>query len=142
MGNNPFSTTIFGATTNMMGGSDFDTITTNNLGVGVTTLIGMGRSFFAKESKLTDDDGNDCGNDSGAYSTQRSALLTEIGALRAIRDNYMNETVNEVKKEIKFKYTQRHSYYFGLHRVKIRKTELETIINMANDPANETFYTQ
>ena len=142
VGNNPFSTTIFGATTNMMGGSDFDTITTNNLGVGVTTLIGMGRSFFAKESKLTDDDGNDCGNDSGAYSTQRSALLTEIGALRAIRDNYMNETVNEVKKEIKFKYTQRHSYYFGLHRVKIRKTELETIINMANDPANETFYTQ
>ena len=142
VGNNPFSTTVFGATTNMMGGGDFENIITGNLGVGVTTLIGMGRSFFAQESKSTDDDGDDCSNDSGAYSTQRSALLTEIGELRAIRDNYMNETVNEVKKEIKFKYTQRHSYYFGLHRVKIRKTELETIINMANDPANETFYTQ
>ena len=53
----------------------------------------------------------------------------------------MNETVNELKKEVKFKYTQRHSYYYGLHNVKIRKTELESIINMANDPANETFYT-
>ena len=141
VGNNPFSTTIFGATTNMMGGSDFDTITTNNLGVGVTTLIGMGRSFFAKESKSVDDEGNACGNDSGSYSTQRSDLLTEIAALRQTRNNYMNDTVNELKKEIKFKYTQRYSYYFGLAKVKTRKTELENIINLANDPANETFYT-
>ena len=53
----------------------------------------------------------------------------------------MNDTDNELKKEVKFKYTQRYSYYFGLAKVKVRKTELENIINMANDPANETFYT-
>ena len=141
IGNNPFSTTVFGATTNMMGGGDFENIITGNLGVGVTTLIGVGRTFFAQESKSTDDDGDNCSNDSGAYSTQRGDLLTEIAALRQTRNNYMNDTVNELKKEIKFKYTQRYSYYFGLAKVKARKTELENIINLANDPANETFYT-
>ena len=54
----------------------------------------------------------------------------------------INSAVDDLlKKEIKFKYTQRYSYYFGLTKVKVRKTELENIINLANDPANETFYT-
>ena len=163
-GNNPFSTTVFGATTNMLGPDDkygqeddtsnYDTIKTGNLGVGVTTLIGVGRTFLAQESKASDGDGDACAISAGddydtlypgyvdtLYSVRRSALLGEIAALRTPRNTYMNETVNELKKEIKFKYTQRYSYYFGLAKVKIRKTELETIINMANDPANETFYT-
>ena len=109
IGVNPFATTVFGVTTNMMGGGDFETITTGNLGVGVTTLIGVGRTFFAQESKATDDNGDACSNGSGTYSTQRTDLLTEIGNLRTSRNTYMNETVNELKKEVKFKYTQRHS---------------------------------
>ena len=166
IGNNPFSTTVFGATTNMLGPDDkygdeddtsnYDTIKTGNLGVGVTTLIGVGRTFFAQESKSSTggDDSVPCAISAGddydtlypgyvdtLYSARRSTLLGEIAALRTPRNTYMNETVNELKKEIKFKYTQRYSYYFGLAKVKIRKTELETIINMANDPANETFYT-
>ena len=155
-GNNPFSTTVFGATTNMMGGDDFETIITGNLGIGVTTLIGVGRTFFAQESRsqTTGSDPVPCAISSGddndtaypgyvdtLYSARRSTLLGEIAALRKPRNNYMNETVNELKKEIKFKYTQRYSYYFGLAKVKVRKTELENIINLANDPANETFYT-
>ena len=156
-GNNPFSTTVFGATTNMMGGGDFENIITGNLGVGVTTLIGVGRTFFAKNSnasKQVNDDTVPCaisadddydtaypGYVDTLYSARRSALLGEIGDLRTERNNYMNDTVNELKKEIKFKYTQRYSYYFGLAKVKVRKTELENIINLANDPANETFYT-
>ena len=156
-GNNPFSTTVFGATTNMMGGGDFENIITGNLGVGVTTLIGVGRTFFAKNSDATKKVGDDTvpcaisadddydtaypGYVDTLYSARRSALLGEIGDLRTERNNYMNDTVNELKKEIKFKYTQRYSYYFGLAKVKVRKTELENIINMANDPANETFYT-
>lgn len=153
-GNNPFSTTVFGATTNMMGGGDFENIITGNLGVGVTTLIGIGRTFLAQESKASDDDDNACAISSNndyntaypgyvdtLYSARRTTLLEEIGNLRTERNTYMNETVNELKKEVKFKYTQRYSYYFGLAKVKIRKTELENIINMANDPANQTFYT-
>ena len=157
IGNNPFSTTVFGATTNMMGGGDFENIITGNLGVGVTTLIGVGRTFFAQNSnasKQVNDDTVPCaisadddydtaypGYVDTLYSARRSALLGEIGDLRTERNNYMNDTVNELKKEIKFKYTQRYSYYFGLAKVKVRKTELENIINLANDPANETFYT-
>ena len=157
IGNNPFSTTVFGATTNMMGGGDFQNIITGNLGVGVTTLIGVGRTFLAQESNASKQVGDDtvpCAISAGddydtaysgyvdtLYSTRRSALLGEIGNLRTERNDYMNDTVNELKKEIKFKYTQRYSYYFGLAKVKVRKTELENIINLANDPANETFYT-
>ena len=156
IGNNPFSTTVFGATTNMMGGGDFENIITGNLGVGVTTLIGVGRTFFAKNSDAAtggedsvpcaisvDDDYDTAypGYVDTLYSARRSTLLAEIGDLRTERNNYMNDTVNELKKEIKFKYTQRYSYYFGLAKVKVRKTELENIINLANDPANETFYT-
>lgn len=154
-GPNPFSTTVFGATTNMMGGGDFENIITSNLGVGVTTIIGVGRTFFAQESEASDDDDNACDITSGdtydtaysghigtLYSARRDALLIEIGNLRTTRNNYMNETVGELKKEVKFKYTQRHSYYYGLSQVKIRKTELENIINMANDPVNISFYSE
>ena len=154
-GPNPFSTTVFGATTNMMGGGDFENIITGNLGVGVTTIIGVGRTFFAQESEASDDDDNACAISSNndyntaypgyvntLYSARRTALLEEIKTLRATRNTYMNETVGELKKEVKFKYTQRHSYYYGLSQVKIRKTELENIINMANDPVNLTFYVE
>ena len=164
VGNNPFSTTVFGATTNMMGGGDFENIITGNLGVGVTTLIGVGRTFFAQESNATKtvgDDTEDCeivdgddydsvydNNGSGGnyvgntYTARRTALLSEIQALRETRNNYMNDTVNELKKEIKFKYTQRHTYYFGISESNKRKTELENIINMANDPVNISFYSE
>ena len=157
-GNNPFSTTVFGATTNMMGGGDFENIITGNLGVGVNTLIGVGRTFFAQESNATKevgDDTEDCDIISGdsydtaysghigtLYSARRTALLGEIATRRATRNTYMNDTVNELKKEIKFKYTQRHTYYYGISESNRRKTELENIINMANDPENVTFYTE
>ena len=154
-GNNPFSTTVFGATTNMMGGGDFENIITGNLGVGVNTLIGVGRTFFAQESKASDDDGDACAISSNndyntaypgyvdtLYSARRTTLLEEIETLRATRNTYMNDTVNELKKEIKFKYTQRHTYYFGISESNKRKTELENIINMANDPVNISFYSE
>ena len=156
-GNNPFSTTVFGATTNMMGGDDFETIITGNLGIGVTTLIGVGRTFFAQESRsqTTGSDPVPCAISSGddydtaypgyvdtLYSARRDALLIEIEALRGTRNTYMNDTVNELKKEIKFKYTQRHTYYYGISESNRRKTELENIINMANDPVNISFYSE
>ena len=83
--------------------------------------------------------GNYVGN---TYTARRTALLGEIQALRETRNNYMNDTVNELKKEIKFKYTQRHTYYYGISESNRRKTELENIINMANDPVNISFYSE
>ena len=168
IGNNPFSTTVFGATTNMLGPDDkygqeddtsnYDTIKTGNLGVGVNTLIGVGRTFIAQESNATKevgDDTEDCDIISGdsydtvysghigtLYSARRTTLLGEIETLRATRNTYMNDTVNELKKEIKFKYTQRHTYYYGISESNKRKTELENIINMANDPVNISFYSE
>ena len=159
-GNNPFSTTVFGATTNMMGGDDFENIITGNLGVGVTTVIGVGRTFFAQESRsqTTGSEPEPCEISTGdaydtaypgyvttpptTYTARRTALLGEIQALRETRNNYMNDTVNELKKEIKFKYTQRHTYYYGISESNKRKTELENIINMANDPVNISFYSE
>ena len=159
-GNNPFSTTVFGATTNMMGGDDFENIITGNLGVGVTTVIGVGRTFFAQESRsqTTGSEPEPCEISTGdaydtaypgyvttpptTYTARRTALLDEIETLRATRNNYMNDTVNELKKEIKFKYTQRHTYYYGISESNRRKTELENIINMANDPVNISFYSE
>ena len=159
-GNNPFSTTVFGATTNMMGGGDFENIITGNLGVGVTTVIGVGRTFFAQESRsqTTGSEPEPCEISTGdaydtaypgyvttpptTYTARRTALLGEIQALRATRNTYMNDTVNELKKEIKFKYTQRHTYYYGISESNRRKTELENIINMANDPVNISFYSE
>ena len=142
----------------MMGGGDFENIITGNLGVGVTTIIGVGRTFFAQESNATKevgDDTEDCDIISGdsydtvysghigtLYSARRTALLGEIETLRATRNTYMNDTVNELKKEIKFKYTQRHTYYYGISESNKRKTELENIINMANDPVNISFYSE
>ena len=173
IGNNPFSTTVFGATTNMLGPDDkygqendtsnYDTIKTGNLGVGVNTLIGVGRTFLAQESEATtggedpdsceivdgdsydsvyDDDGSGGTYVGTLYSARRTALLGEIETLRATRNTYMNDTVNELKKEIKFKYTQRHTYYYGISESNKRKTELENIINMANDPVNISFYSE
>ena len=170
IGNNPFSTTVFGATTNMLGPDDkygqendtsnYDTIKTGNLGVGVNTLIGVGRTFLAQESNATTggEDPDSCEIVDGdsydsaypgyvttpptTYTARRTALLDEIEALRATRNNYMNDTVNELKKEIKFKYTQRHTYYYGISESNKRKTELENIINMANDPVNISFYSE
>ena len=159
-GNNPFSTTVFGATTNMMGGDDFENIITGNLGVGVTTVIGVGRTFFAQESRsqTTGSEPEPCEISTGdtydtaypgyvttpptTYTARRNTLLEEIETLRATRNTYMNDTVNELKKEIKFKYTQRHTYYYGISESNRRKTELENIINMANDPVNISFYSE
>ena len=141
IGNNPFSTTVFGATTNMMGGGDFENIITGNLGVGVTTLIGVGRTFFAQESKANDNGGSPCSNGSGTFSSQRTTLLNEIATRRATRDAFMNKTVNSLKNEMKSKYTQRHSHVWGRQKSIERKAELENLISIAEDSDNASYFT-
>tara|TARA_B100000427_G_scaffold316964_1_gene312552 strand:+ start:1509 stop:2438 length:930 start_codon:yes stop_codon:yes gene_type:complete len=153
VGMNPYSTTIFGANTEMTTGTNPTTIITANLGVGVDTNIGSTGTFLAQESDSTDGDGDPCEISTGdaydsvypgfvntTYAARRTALLAEIASLRTIRNNFMNTTANELKKELKFKYTQRYSLYVGWDKLKTRKSELESQIAMATDPAYKDYY--
>ena len=140
------------AMTSGTGGST--TITTANLGVGSTTLAEPVGTFFAQASASTDDDGNDnCritigdaygsvyGHVNTLFSARRTALLNEIAALRADRNAYMQGTVNELKREIKTQYTERHSFLYSKQRNADRKAELDNIITMTSDESNASFFT-
>ena len=140
-GDNPYGITVYGENTAMTTGTNPTTIVTANLGIGVTTRIGTGPTFFAQESKAEDDDDTACSNGSGLYSAQRTALLGEITTRRATRDAFMNKTVNSLKNEMKSKYTQRHSYVWGRQKAIERKAELENLISIAEDSDNVSYFT-
>tara|TARA_B100001996_G_scaffold308575_1_gene250104 strand:- start:74 stop:979 length:906 start_codon:yes stop_codon:yes gene_type:complete len=153
-GVNPFATTVYGENTAMTTGTAPTTIITNNLGIGVTTRIGSTGTFLARGSSDTDDDGNDnCritigdaygsvyGHVNTLFSARRTALLGDITALRADRNAYMQGTVNELKREIKKQYTERHSFNYSKQRNAERKAELDNIITMTSDESNESFFT-
>ena len=140
-GINPYGTSVYGGSTAMTTGTNPTTIITANLGIGVTTRIGTGSTFFAQESEAEDEDSNPCSNGSGLYSVQRTALLNEIATRRATRDAFMNKTVNSLKNEMKSKYTQRHSHVWGRQKAIERKAELENLISIAEDSDNASYFT-
>ena len=157
-GVNPFATTVYGENTAMTTGTNPTTIITNNLGIGVTTRIGSTETFLAQRSDSTDGDGNDvCKIISGdnydtlypghvttpatTYIARRADLIAEIAALRADRNAYMQGTVNELKREIKTQYTERHSFLYSKQRNAERKAELDNIITMTSDENNASFFT-
>lgn len=159
-GVNPFATSVYGENTAMTTGTNPTTIITNNLGIGVTTRIGSTEPFTAIRSDTADDDGNACEISNGdnydtlypdngeggdyvgvTYSARRTALLAEIAALRADRNAYMQGTVNELKREIKTQYTERHSFLYSKQRNAERKVELDNIITMTSDENNASFFT-
>lgn len=140
-GINPYGITVYGENTAMTTGTNPTTIITSNLGVGVTTRIGTGTTFFAQESKASDGNADPCSNGSGLYSAQRTALLNEIATRRATRDAFMNKTVNSLKNEMKSKYTQRHSHVWGRQKSIERKAELENLISIAEDIENASYFT-
>ena len=156
-GVNPFATTVYGENTAMTTGTDPTTIITNNLGIGVTTRIGSTGTFLAQQSETANDDGDPCvitiGDLYGSvyseyvttppttYTARRTELLNEIAALRADRNTYMQGTVNELKREIKKQYTERHSFLYSKQRNSERKVELDNIITLTSDESNESFFT-
>ena len=140
-GTNPYGISVYGENTAMTTGTNPTTIVTANLGIGVTTRIGTGTTFYAQESKSTDGNGDACGNGSGTYSAQRTTLLNEIATRRATRDAFMNKTVNSLKNEMKSKYTQRHSHIWGRQKSIERKAELENLISIAEDSDNASYFT-
>ena len=140
-GINPYGISVYGENTAMTTGTNPTTIVTSNLGVGVTTRIGTGTTFFAQESKASDGNSDPCSNGSGLYSVQRTALLNEIATRRATRDAFMNKTVNSLKNEMKSKYTQRHSHVWGRQKSIERKAELDNLISIAEDSNNVSYFT-
>ena len=157
-GVNPFATNVYGANTAMTTGTNPTTIITNNLGIGVTTRIATTGQFLARESKTNRaPSGDPCVITSfdlygsvyseyvttppTTYTARRTELLNEIAALRADRNAYMQGTVNELKREIKKQYTERHSFLYSKQRNSERKVELDNIITLTSDEDNASFFT-
>ncbi len=157
-GVNPFSGTQNGQTTPITTGTNPTTIIENRLGIGVTTIIHTTGQFLAQESDAVDHDvpANPCEITSGSaynsaypghvgtlYSARRATLLNEIAAARVTRNEQSNldAPVNVLKKEMQFKYTQRHSYYYGEDQANKRKQKLNDIITLTNDVDLESYFT-
>ena len=157
-GVNPFATTVYGENTAMTTGTNPTTIITNNLGIGVTTRIGSTGQFLARKSKTNKSpSGDPCvitsfdaygsvyseyvTSPATTYTARRDELLSEIAALRADRNAYMQGTVNELKREIKTQYTERHSFLYSKQRNAERKAELNNIITITSDESNDSFFT-
>ncbi len=157
-GVNPFATSIYGENTAMTTGTNPTTIITNNLGIGVTTRIGSTGQFLARKSKTNKSpSGDPCvitsfdaygsvyseyvTSPATTYTARRDELLSEIAALRADRNAYMQGTVNELKREIKTQYTERHSFLYSKQRNAERKAELNNIITITSDESNDSFFT-
>ena len=153
VGETPYSTGVFGPTTDMTTGIDPTTIITGNLGKGIDTRIGATGTFLAQQSDSTDDDGNDCVITSGdsydtlypgfvntTYAARRSTLLGLISAERTKRDNYMNSSITLIKAELLKEYVERWASIAGIDALGKRKAIVEGIKILAEDPNNESYF--
>lgn len=156
VGDTPYSTGVFGPTTDMTTGTNPTTIITGNLGKGIDTRIGATGTFFAQQSDSTDGDGDPCVITSGdaydtaypghvtspatTYAARRTALLGLISAERTKRDNYMNSSIIHIKAELLKEYVERWASVAGIDALEKRKTAVEAIKNLAEDPNHESYF--
>tara|TARA_R100001443_G_scaffold117390_2_gene141931 strand:- start:987 stop:1784 length:798 start_codon:yes stop_codon:yes gene_type:complete len=153
VGDTPYSTGVYGPTTDMTTGTDPTTIITGNLGKGIDTRIGATGTFLAIQSDSADDDGNACEITSGdpydtlypgfvntTYAARRTALLGLISAERTKRDNYMNSSITLIKAELLKEYVERWASIAGIDALEKRKVIVEGIKILAEDPNNESYF--
>ena len=153
VGDTPYSTGVYGPTTDMTTGTDPTTIITGNLGKGIDTRIGATGTFLAQQSDSADDDGNACVITSGdsydtlypgfvntTYAARRTALLGLISAERTKRDNYMNSSITLIKAELLKEYVERWASIAGIDALEKRKVIVEGIKILAEDPNNESYF--
>ena len=160
VGQTPYSTGVFGPATDMTTGTNPTTIITGNLGKGIDTRIGATGTFFAQQSDSTDEDGNDvCKITSGdsydtlypgnildddgnpiTYAARRSTLLGLITAERTKRDNYMNSSITHIKSELLKEYVERWASVAGIDSLEKRRTAVEGIKFLAEDPNHESYF--
>lgn len=153
VGDTPYSTGVYGPTTDMTTGTNPTTIITGNLGKGIDTRIGATGTFLAQQSDSTDDDGDPCVITSGdaydtaytgfvntTYAARRTALLGLISAERTKRDNYMNSSITLIKAELLKEYVERWASIAGIDALEKRKVIVEGIKILAEDPNNESYF--
>ena len=153
VGETPYSTGVYGPTTDMTTGTNPTTIITGNLGKGIDTRIGATGTFLAIQSDSADDDGNACEITSGdpydtlypgfvntTYAARRTALLGLISAERTKRDNYMNSSITLIKAELLKDYVERWASISGIDFLEKRKVTVEGIKILAEDPNHESYF--
>ena len=153
VGETPYSTGVYGPTTDMTTGTNPTTIITGNLGKGIDTRIGSTGTFFAQQSDTTDGEGNDVcritstdiygsvyGHVNKLFSTRRNELRDLITAERTKRDNYMNSSITLIKAELLKEYVERWASIAGIDALEKRKVIVEGIKILAEDPNNESYF--
>lgn len=156
VGQTPYSTGVFGPATDMTTGTNPTTIITGNLGKGIDTRIGATGTFLAQQSDSTDDDGDPCVITNGdsydtlypghvtspatTYAARRTALLGLISAERTKRDNYMNSSITHIKAELLKEYVERWASVAGIDSLEKRRTAVEGIKFLAEDPNHESYF--
>ena len=153
VGQTPYSTGVFGPATDMTTGTNPTTIITGNLGKGIDTRIGATGTFFAQQSDPDDEDGDPCVITSGdsydtlypghvttTYAARRSQLFGLITAERTKRDNYMNSSITHIKAELLKEYVERWASVAGIDSLEKRRTAVEGIKILAEDPNHESYF--
>lgn len=110
------------------------------LGIGVDTYIvassGIGSEFIPDiDSTQT----SSCPTSCAAYAAQVNTLKADIDTLRSQRDAIMVGS-NSIKVETKKSYVQRYSYNFAEAELNKRKTEIDAVRFVLNNPTYNQYF--
>ena len=110
------------------------------LGIGVDTYIvassGIG-SEFIPDIDITQT--SSCPTSCAAYGAQVDALKADIDTLRSQRNAIMVGS-NSIKVETKKSYVQRYSYNFAEAELNKRKTEIDAVRFVLNNPTYNQYF--
>ena len=110
------------------------------LGIGVDTYIvassGIGSEFIPD---IDSTETSSCPTSCAAYAAQVNTLKADIDTLRSQRDAIMVGS-NSIKVETKKSYVQRYSYNFAEAELNKRKTEIDAVRFVLNNPTYNQYF--
>ena len=110
------------------------------LGIGVDTYIvassGIGSEFIPD---IDSTETSSCPTSCAAYAAQVDTLKADIVTLRSQRDAIMVGS-NSIKVETKRSYVQRYSYNFAEAELNKRKTEIDAVRFVLNNPTYNQYF--
>ena len=110
------------------------------LGIGVDTYIvassGIGSEFIPN---IDSTETSSCPTSCAAYAAQVDTLKADIDTLRSQRDAIMVGS-NSIKVETKKSYVQRYSYNFAEAELNKRKTEIDAVRFVLNNPTYNQYF--
>ena len=110
------------------------------LGIGVDTYIvassGIGSEFIPN---IDSTETSSCPTSCAAYAAQVNTLKADIDTLRSQRDAIMVGS-NSIKVETKKSYVQRYSYNFAEAELNKRKTEIDAVRFVLNNPTYNQYF--